>query len=252
MKKINSIKSDIEHTIHSKATKWFDKQQLNYIYPDIKRSIESINNYSQDISNKSIKKIKNSAKYHQFLDSVSEILVLGYFINKFKKNKEITIEYERKTNGNKNIDISIINLLEKNVNIEVITLHHNQSIQQQRDNQVDQQILFWQNTTNYSQSIKSKIKDKLESGQIPKNEYNFVWVVNDSTADEIDFEWVVNTGYTPDNTEKRLMTMGLPDIIKFKNYPEITGIIYSRWDVNKNKYKKIIQNLNISKIRMIL
>lgn len=217
------------------------------IFPLFKEAIDLIKNHKDYFFSKMVSKIKKAKEYSDQQDVIAEIFVLGYFLKKFVGNN-LKIQLERKTNGNRNVDISLLGLFDLPINIDVMALHDCKYIEGQRKEQKGNTIIFWQTTTRYDKTILSRIVDKLDKGQFPKNEYNFVWIFNFSIADNIDFEESIRgteKGIEMKNgkiIERYSNKDGLADVINQNNYSPIYGILYSKWDTKSHKLIKVIQD----------
>lgn len=90
------------------------------IYPCLLEAIEVIKRYDKPrYFPKAINKLVKGSGWIDQQGAVAEVIIVGYYVKKFAKDKKIKVEWERKiSNSSKVMDISLLGL-SKPVNIEV-------------------------------------------------------------------------------------------------------------------------------------
>jgi len=91
-----------------------------YIYPYLLKAIESIKkyNYSKYLP-KVVNKLVKNCDWFSHQTTVAEIIVAGYYFEKFMNDSSIIVEWERKVSEtNKSVDVSLLGG-DKPINIEV-------------------------------------------------------------------------------------------------------------------------------------
>lgn len=124
----------------------------------LQKAISSIKKYNKaKYYNKAIKKLIEDGSYLNHCGALAEIIVVGYYLNKFRNKSKIEVVWERNIpNSKKNIDITIIDKIK--INIEITGIHEDERIREHFD---------------LRYKIKNKITQVIEKNKEQKYSYGF-------------------------------------------------------------------------------
>jgi len=132
-----------------------------YIYPFLLKAIESIKKY--DYSKyfpKAVSKLVKNYDWFSQQAAVAEIIVAGYYFEKFRNDGSITVEWERRVPGtNRNVDISLLGL-DILVNIEVTGKSKDIRIRK-----------------HYDLRYRTKIEIEKEIEKLPDQKYSYIFSI---------------------------------------------------------------------------
>lgn len=99
------------------------------IFLYVRKAIRSIRNYANSTYfSKAIGKLTNNKLELDHKANVAEIIIVGYYLQKFHNNPKINVIWERKLPNNKNVDISLIG--SQNINIEITAIHEDKKVRE--------------------------------------------------------------------------------------------------------------------------
>lgn len=97
------------------------------------KALKDIKNYNLSFFTKAVTKLVNDPDRLNHPANVAEIVVVGYYCNKFVDHKSIHVKWERNVgNGNRNVDLSLLGH-KLPINIEITGLHQDAHIRRHFD-----------------------------------------------------------------------------------------------------------------------
>lgn len=97
------------------------------------KALQDIKDYNSSFFTKAVTKLVNDPDKLNHPANVAEIVVVGYYCNKFMDHKSICVKWERNIgNGNRNVDLSLLGH-KLPINIEITGLHQDAYIRRHFD-----------------------------------------------------------------------------------------------------------------------